>query len=85
LPITNQHLLIINGHNNHVTLKAKKQAQELRLDMIVFPTHTSYALWSLDVSCFKPLKTTFRKVTNVVMEKNNYMELDNVTLVEWVG
>jgi hypothetical protein len=42
--ITNQHLLIINGHNNHVTLKAKKLAQELGLDMIVLLTHMSYAL-----------------------------------------
>jgi hypothetical protein len=82
--ITNQHLLIINENNNHVTLKVKKQNQELGLDMIILPTHTSYALYPLDVSCFKTFKTTFRKVTNVVMVKNNYMELNNITLVEWV-
>jgi hypothetical protein len=44
----------------------------------------SYALYPLDVSCFKPFKTTFKKVTNVIMVKNNCMELNNITLVEWV-
>ncbi len=37
------------------------------------------------MSYFKPLKITFRKVRNVVMSKNNHMEPNEITLVEWVG
>jgi hypothetical protein len=38
----------------------------------------------LNVYCFKPFKTTFRKVKNASMSKNNHRELDKITLVGWV-
>jgi hypothetical protein len=38
----------------------------------------------LDVSCFKPFKTTFRKVKDVAMSRNNRMEPDKITLDGWV-
>jgi hypothetical protein len=60
ISITNKHLLILDGHQFHVTLEAIKQAQEFGLDMITLPSHTSHALQPLDVVCFKPFKTTFR-------------------------
>jgi hypothetical protein len=40
---TNQHLLILNDHGNHVTLKAIEQAHEFGLDMITLHAHTSHA------------------------------------------
>ncbi len=30
------------------------------LDFITLPSHTSHALQPLDVTCFKPFKTTFK-------------------------
>jgi hypothetical protein len=57
---TNRHLLILDGHGNHVTLEAIKHAQEFGLNMITLPSHTSHALQPLDVSCFKPFKTTLK-------------------------
>jgi len=33
---------------------------------------------------FKPFKTTFRKVRDVVMSRNNHMELDKIILARWV-
>jgi hypothetical protein len=36
------------------------------------------------VTYFKPFKTAFRKERNVAMAKNNFLELDKVTLVEWL-
>jgi hypothetical protein len=41
---TNCHLLILDGHGSHVTLKAIEQAMDFGLDMITLPSHTSHAL-----------------------------------------
>jgi hypothetical protein len=81
---TNQHLLILNGHGNHVTLEAIKQAKELGLDMITLPSHTLQALQPLYVFCFKPFKKTFKKVKNASMFRNNDMEPCKKTLIRWV-
>ncbi len=82
---TNRHLLVLDGHGSHVTLKVVSQAQEMGLDMITLPSHTSRDLEPLDVSCFKPFKTTFRKVRDVAMFRNNHMELYKITLDGWVN
>jgi hypothetical protein len=82
--LTNRHLLILDEHSNHVTLEAIKQAHEFGLNMVTLPTHTSHALQPFDASCFKPLKTTFRKEKDVAMLKSNYMELDKITFIGWV-
>jgi hypothetical protein len=52
--------------------------------MITLPSHTSYALQPLDVSCFKPFKITFKKVRDVAMFKINHRELHKITLTNWV-
>jgi hypothetical protein len=72
ISITNMHLLILDGHGSHVTLEAIKQAKKFGLDMITFPSHTSHAFQPLDVACFKPFKTTFRKERNITMVRKNY-------------
>ncbi len=81
---SNPHLLILDGHNNHVTLEAIENVFFLGLDMITLPSHTSYALQLLDVCCFKPFKIVFRKVSDAIMCKRNHMELDKITLARWV-
>ncbi len=58
---TNGHLLVLDGHGSHVALEALKQAMAFGLNMITLPSHTSHALQPLDVSCFKPFKTEFKK------------------------
>jgi len=70
--LTNRHLLIINGHGNHVTLEAIERAKDIGLNMITLPSHTSHALQPLDVSCFKPFKITFKKVRDATMYKSNH-------------
>jgi hypothetical protein len=52
--------------------------------MITLPSHTSHALQPLDLTCFKPFKTTFRKERNGAMDNKNNTKLDNITLVTWV-
>jgi hypothetical protein len=57
---TNRHLLIVDGHNSHVTIEVVKKAAKAGIDMVSLPSHTSHALQPLDVSVFKPFKTAFR-------------------------
>jgi len=61
---TNCHLFILDGHNLQVTLDVHK-TMVVGLDFIILPSHTSYALQPLDVSCFKPFKIAFRTYKNV--------------------
>jgi hypothetical protein len=77
----NRHLLVLDGHGNHVTLKAISQAQEMGLNMITLKSCTSDVF---HVSYFKPFNTTFGKVKDSTMSRNNHMELNKITLVGWV-
>ncbi len=52
--------------------------------MITLPSHTSHALQPLNVFCFKPFKTTLRKVKDATMSRNNRMKPDKITIVGWV-
>jgi hypothetical protein len=58
----NRHLLVLDGHNSHVTLEVVSVAMTSGLDIVSLPSHTSHALQPLDVSCFKPFKTAFREM-----------------------
>jgi hypothetical protein len=80
----NEHLLILDGHGNHVTLKTMKKTQKVELNMITLPFHTWHVLQPFDAFYFKPFKTTFRKVKDVAMFKTNHMEPNNITMVGWV-
>jgi len=59
MSLSNQHLSILNGHGNHVSLETIGLAKEFGLDMITLPSHKSHALEPLNVSCFEPFKPTF--------------------------
>ncbi len=78
ISLTNKHLLILDGHGFHVTFEA------IGLDMITLPSHTFHALQPLDVACFKPFKTTFRKEKDISMVRRNYVKLDKIALARWV-
>jgi hypothetical protein len=81
----NHHLLALDGHGSHVSLKAIEQAQQFGLDMITLPSHTSRALKPLDVNYFKPFKTTFKKERDNNMVRNIYNEPNKATFVGWVN
>ena len=73
IDLNNRHLLVLDRHNSHVTLEVVRTAMESGLDIISLPSHTSHALQPLDVACFAPFKTTFRKQRDVwtVLHKNS--------------
>jgi hypothetical protein len=74
----------LDGHGSHVTLEAIEQAKFFGLDTITLPSHTLYALQPLDVACFKPFKTIFRKEKEISMVKRNYTKPYKITLARWV-
>jgi hypothetical protein len=39
----------------------------------------------LDVSCFKPFKTTFKKERDATMVRNNSTKPHKVTLARWIN
>ena len=61
IDMDNQHLLILDGHNSYVMLEAVRTIMEARVDIKSLPSHTSHTLQPLDVACFKPFKTAFKK------------------------
>ena len=67
---TNRHLLILDGHNSHVTLEVVKIAMEAGLDIVSLPSHTSHALQTLDVAYFAPFKTAFQKYKDLWLMQN---------------
>ncbi len=75
--------MILDGHGSHVILTVIEQAQDVGLDMVVLPLHTSNAFEPLDVSYFKPFKTKHLKI-NETMVINNHLELNNMILANYV-
>jgi hypothetical protein len=57
---SHRHLLIVDGHNSHVTLEVVHKAMQVGLDLLILPSHTSHCLHPLDVSVFGPFKRAFK-------------------------
>ena len=82
--LANCHLLILDGHNSYVTLEMLKISIESSLDIVSLPSHTSHALQSLDIACFKPFKMAFRKLKDWWSLTNKNRVVDKQTLCEWI-
>lgn len=87
LCLINWHLLVLDGHNSHVTIDVVHKAMGVGFDLIILPSHTSHTLQPLDVTCFKPFKTKFRAYKNVwilVNKKNGATKNDLVQCISLV-
>ena len=82
---TNRHLLILDGHNSHVTLEMVKLSMQSGLDIVSLPSHTSHALQPLDVTCFKPFKTAFKRCRDQWALENSKKEVKKQDLCEWTS
>ena len=81
----NRHLLILDGHGSHVTLEVVQKAKSKGLDIITLPNHTSHRLQPLDVTIFKPFKTTFRACRDRWTIQNKGQTARKEDLAEWVS
>ena len=80
-----RHLLILDGHTSHMTLEVVQVAMNSGLDIVSLPSHTSHALQPLDVSCFKPFKTAFRKIRDNWSLLNKGKKVQKTDLCEWTS
>ena len=83
--LTKRHLLILDGHNSHVTLEVVRTAMESGVDIISLPSHTSHALQPLDVACFRPFKCAFRKQRDAWTVLNKNKKVGKQDLCEWTS
>ena len=81
----NRHLLIMDGHNSHVTIDVAHTARKVGLDLLTIPSHTSHATQPLDVSIFKPFKTAFRKYRDFWTIRNKGKGAAKEDLAQWVS
>ena len=83
IDLNNRHLLVLDGHKSHVTLEVMKIAMQLGLDIISLPSHTNHALQPLDLACFMPFKTAFRKHRDSWTLVNKNKMVVKQELYEW--
>jgi hypothetical protein len=80
-----RHLLILDGHGSHDTTDVVKTARSMGLDFLTLLSHTSYAMYPLDVSCFKPFKQAFRLGRDVWTLRNKSAGASKEVLANWVS
>ena len=83
--LTNRHLLILDGHNSHVTLEVVRTAMESGVDIISLPSHTSHALQPLNIAYFRPFKCAFRKQRDAWTVLNKNKKVGKQDLCEWTS
>jgi hypothetical protein len=81
----NRHLLIVDGHNSHITLEVVQKAMEVGLDLITLPSHTSHRLQPLDVTVFVPFKRAFRRYRDAWTLQNRGRGATKQILAQWVS
>ena len=82
---TNHHLLILEGHNSHVTLEVVKISMEAGLDIVSLSSHTTHALQPLDVACFAPFKIAFWKHRDLWSMRNKNGTIGKQELCKWTS
>ena len=67
-------LLLIDGHNSHITLDVVDLCRDNDVVLFCLPPHTTHALQPLDVAVFKSLKDHFSKsVRALSFTMNNFV------------
>lgn len=82
---SNRHLLVVDGHNSHVTLEVVQKAMDVGLDIITLPSHTSHRLQPLDVSIFGPFKRAFKRYRDAWTLRNKGRGATKQVLAQWVS
>ena len=80
-----RHLLIVDGHNSHVTLEVVIKAMDVGLDLLTLPSHTSHCLQPLDVSIFASFKKSFKRYRDAWVMKNRGKGACKENLAMWVS
>jgi hypothetical protein len=63
-------LLILDGHKSHVSDEFDQFCEENRILTICMPPHSSHLLQPLDVACFSPLKSAYKKLIDQLVRQS---------------
>ena len=75
----NRHLLTLNGHGSHMAVQTIEEANNLGINLLTLPAHTTHRLQPLDVSVFSPFKNYFRSEHTAWMAKNPGVEVKGLS------
>jgi hypothetical protein len=73
-------LLILDGHESHVSAQFQQYCKEHEIITLCMPPHSSHLLQPLDVGCFSPLKTSYGKQIENLMR----LRINHITKIEFL-
>lgn len=73
-------LLILDGHQSHVSAEFDAFCQEHKIITLCMPAHASHLLQPLDVGCFAPLKRAYGKQVEDLMRSH----INHITKLEFL-
>jgi hypothetical protein len=76
-----RHLLIIDGHSSHVTVRFIAYCITSKIDFFLLPPHSSHKTQPLDLSIFGPLKTAINLEVDQIFRHSTMRLLR----VEWTS
>ena len=82
---TKRMLLILDGDKSHVTMEVLFKAKSHGVGMVSLPSHFSYKLQPLDISCFKPFKQAVRTYKDIWTTKNIGNKTRKEDLAQWIS
>jgi hypothetical protein len=74
-------LLILDGHESHVSAQFQQYCIERKIITLCMPPHSSHILQPLDVSCFAPLKLSYGKQIETFVRNR----LNHITKLEFLS
>jgi hypothetical protein len=72
-------MLIIDGHESHMSTEFDQFCKERNIVTISMPAHSSHLLQPLDVGCFSPLKRAYGREIEIFMKSH----INHITKVEF--
>lgn len=70
LPPARPVLLVMDSHASHLSPEALQMAEDNRIILLTFPSHTTHVLQPLDVSVYRSLKVAWSSELDMQMRKN---------------
>ena len=78
-------LLLVDGHNSHYSLAFLKYAQDAKIVVLCYPSHTTHVLQGLDVVAFAILKKRWHRERDTWERENWGQSLQKGTFLELFG
>ena len=70
-------LLFLDGYASHINFELKRLSEPNNIILFRLPTHTSHFLQPPDVEVLKTVKTKWKRIVEVYLVRNSYLNLSN--------